>query len=229
MTRYRWVILGAGTFAQSTFSASSVGIAALAPALRSHYHLSLGQVGIALGAIFFGMMPTLLPWGLLTDRIGERAVLAFGLGGAGVAMCAASLTKSFVALIVLLVLFGALGSSVNAASGRAVMGWFGADQRGLALGIRQAAVPVNRVALRAGIAQPGCVPLMHQLLLDRFREAQVTDTNRHNRQPALLEKLELAVVFHLSADALAALAHRRLAGGIKFIHIGSLHARAYHA
>ena len=149
MTRYRWVILGAGTFAQSTFSASSVGIAALAPALRSHYHLSLGQVGIALGAVFFGMMPTLLPWGLLTDRIGERAVLAFGLGGAGLAMCAASLTKSFVALIVLLVLFGALGSSVNAASGRAVMGWFAAGQRGLALGIRQAAVPVGAATAAA--------------------------------------------------------------------------------
>ena len=149
MTRYRWVILGAGTFAQSTFSASSVGIAALAPALRSHYHLSLGQVGIALGAVFFGMMPTLLPWGLLTDRIGERAVIALGLGGAGIAMCAASLTRSFVALVVLLVLFGALGSSINAASGRAVMGWFAADQRGLALGIRQAAVPVGAAVAAA--------------------------------------------------------------------------------
>jgi sugar phosphate permease len=147
--RYRWVILGAGTFAQSTFSASSVGIAALAPALRSHYHLTLGQVGIALGAVFFGMMPTLLPWGLLTDRIGERAVIAVGLGGAGVAMCAASLTKSFVALVVLLIVFGALGSSINAASGRAVMGWFAAGQRGLALGIRQAAVPVGAATAAA--------------------------------------------------------------------------------
>lgn len=149
MTSYRWVILGAGTFAQSTFSASSVGIAALAPALRSHYHLTLGQVGIALGAVFFGMMPTLLPWGLLTDRIGERAVIAVGLGGAGAAMCAASLTKSFVALVVLLIVFGALGSSINAASGRAVMGWFAAGQRGLALGIRQAAVPVGAATAAA--------------------------------------------------------------------------------
>ncbi len=149
MSRYRWVVLGAGTFAQSTFSASSVGIAALAPALRSHYHLTLSQVGIALGAIFFGMIPTLLPWGLLTDRIGERTVLAVGLGGAGAAMCAVPLTRSFAALVVLLVVFGALGSSVLSASGRAVMGWFTARQRGLALGIRQAAVPVGAASAAA--------------------------------------------------------------------------------
>ena len=36
-----------------------------------------------------------------------------------------------------------LGAGVNAASGRAVMAWFGADERGLALGIRQMAVPLG--------------------------------------------------------------------------------------
>ena len=111
--------------------------------LRSHYHLSLGQTGIVLGAVSLGMLPTLLPWGLLADRIGERAVIAVGLGGAGVAIAAVPLTKSFGALVGLLVLTGALGASINAASGRAVMGWFGADQRGLALGIRQTAVPIG--------------------------------------------------------------------------------------
>ena len=43
----------------------------------------------------------------------------------------------------MLVVAGGLGASVNAASGRAVMGWFAADQRGLALGIRQASLPVG--------------------------------------------------------------------------------------
>ena len=143
MNRYRWVILGAGTFAQASFSAASVGLPALAPVLRSHYRLSLGQVGIVLGAVSLGMIPTLLPWGLLADRIGERAVIALGLSSGGFALAAISLTSSYAALLVLLVLFGALGSSINAASGRAVMGWFGEEQRGLALGIRQTAVPIG--------------------------------------------------------------------------------------
>jgi MFS family permease len=143
MSRYRWTILGAGTLAQSSLAAVSVGLPALAPVLRSHYHLSLGQIGIVLGAVSLGMLPTFLPWGLLADRLGERAVIPLGLGGAGIAIAAVPLTTSFGALIGLLVLTGALGASINAASGRAVMGWFAAEQRGLALGIRQASIPIG--------------------------------------------------------------------------------------
>jgi sugar phosphate permease len=143
MSRYRWVILGAGTLAQSSFSAVAVGLPALAPMLRSHYHLSLAQVGLVLAAVSLGMLPTLLPWGLLADRIGERAVMSLGLAGAGVAIALVPLAKSYAALVAMLVLAGALGASVNAASGRAVMGWFDARQRGLALGIRQTSVPIG--------------------------------------------------------------------------------------
>jgi sugar phosphate permease len=143
------VILGAGTFAQSSFAAVSVGLPALAPVLRSHYQLSLGRVGIVLGAVSLGMLGTLLPWGLLADRIGERAVMSCGLGGAGLALASVSLTRSYGALAGLLVLTGALGASVNAASGRAVIGWFGAEERGLALGIRQTSVPIGGVVAAA--------------------------------------------------------------------------------
>jgi len=77
-----------------------VGLPVLAPVLRSHYHLSLGRVGIVLGAVSLGMLGTLLPWGLLADRIGERAVMSWGLGGAGLALASVSLTRSYGALLV---------------------------------------------------------------------------------------------------------------------------------
>jgi sugar phosphate permease len=143
VNRYRWVILAAGTFAQATFSAITVGLPALAPVIRTHYHLSLARTGIALGAASFGMLATLLAWGLLADRIGERAVMATGLTGAGFALVCIPLTHGYGALLALLALTGALGASINAASGRAVIGWFRDDQRGLALGIRQTAVPIG--------------------------------------------------------------------------------------
>jgi len=136
-------VLGAGTFAQASFSAATLGLAALAPQLRSHYHLSVDEVGVVLGAPAIGMLPTLLPWGLLADRIGERLVIAAGLAGAAAAFVGVAGTGSFAALVSLLVLAGALAASVNAASGRAVMGWFGADERGFALGIRQTAIPIG--------------------------------------------------------------------------------------
>src|SRR5205807_6402700 len=52
--RYRWVVLAAGTLAQASFSASSVGLPALGPALKSHYGLTLGETGVVRGAIGSG-------------------------------------------------------------------------------------------------------------------------------------------------------------------------------
>jgi sugar phosphate permease len=149
--RYRWVILAAGTFAQSSFSALAVGLPALAPALRAHYRLSLGETGVVLGSVGVGMLVTLLPWGLLADRFGERAVMSLGLAAAGGALVATSTTRGYPELVGLLALTGALGASVNAASGRAVMGWFAARERGLALGIRQTAIPIGGAAAAAGL------------------------------------------------------------------------------
>ena len=84
-----------------------------------------------------------MPWGFLTDRVGERLVLATGLGTCGVLLIVAGRADTFWELYALLFLSGAAGASVNAATGRAIMGWFDASERGLALGIRQAAVPVG--------------------------------------------------------------------------------------
>ena len=42
-----------------------------------------------------------------------------------------------------LVAAGAAGASVYAASGRLILGWFPARQRGLAMGIRQSAQPLG--------------------------------------------------------------------------------------
>ena len=125
----------------------------LAPELRSHFDLTLAETGVVLAAPSIGMTPTLLPWGLLADRIGERIVLATGLAAAAAALAVAAYAESFVALVLLLVATGACAASVNAASGRAVMQWFPRTERGLALGIRQANVPVGGVL--ASLALPG--------------------------------------------------------------------------
>jgi sugar phosphate permease len=141
--RYRWVVLAAGTLAQASFSASSVGLPALSPALKSDYGLTLAETGVVLAAIGIGMLFTLLPWGLVADRVDERWVIATGLTGAGAMLVVASTTDSFEGVTGVLVAVGALGASVNAASGRAIMSWFSASELGLALGIRQTAIPIG--------------------------------------------------------------------------------------
>jgi sugar phosphate permease len=136
-------VLAAGTAAQAGFSAVLVGLPVLGPAMQDRFDLSLSAVGLAFSSVWIGPIATLLPWGLLSDRIGERIVLTSGLAGCGLLVAAAGWAGSFWLLVALLTIAGALGASVNAASGRAVMQWFSADQRGLALGVRQTAIPVG--------------------------------------------------------------------------------------
>src|ERR1700747_1749793 len=151
--RYRWGVLAGGRGADGSFSASSVGLPALSPTLKSEYRLSLTETGVVLGAIGIGMLFTLLPWGLVADRVDERWVIATGLTGAAALLVVASTTEGFATLTAALVGVGALGASVNAASGRAIMAWFPSSELGLALGIRQTAIPIGG-ALGAG-ALPG--------------------------------------------------------------------------
>jgi len=141
--RYRWAVLAAGTAAQASFAAGAIGLAVLAPVLREELDLSLREIGILLSAAWVGALATLLPWGIAADRYGERVALALGLMGSAACLVGAAYAQSFFSLYVLLVLAGAAGVSVNSASGRAVMHWFGANERGLALGVRQAAVPLG--------------------------------------------------------------------------------------
>jgi sugar phosphate permease len=152
---YRWLILTAGTLSATSLSAVQIGISAITPALRSHYGLSIGEIGVLLGATNAGMTLTLLAWGIVSDRIGERLAIVIGLTGSALSLAVAARANTFAALVAALVATGAFGASVNSASGRAVMHWFAPDERGLALGIRQAAIPIGGFA--GAVALPALV------------------------------------------------------------------------
>lgn len=136
-------MLAAGTAAQTAFSAIGIGLPAIAPALRDEFGLSLAQVGAVLAAEWVGLTFTLLPWGLLADRIGERISLGTGLAACGILLSAAAFAPGFAWLVALIALAGGVGGSVQSASGRAVMAWFEPGERGFALGVRQTAVPLG--------------------------------------------------------------------------------------
>jgi sugar phosphate permease len=136
-------VLSAGVVAQAAFAATGLGLPAIAPAIQDHYDLTLPQTGVVIAAGSFGAIVTLLLWGVVADIVGERAVIAVGQLGTAAALVWAGSAASFGELVAALAVAGAVGTGVNAASGRAVMGWFGEEERGLALGIRQMAVPLG--------------------------------------------------------------------------------------
>jgi MFS family permease len=119
--------------------------------MRTGYQLDNATLGVVLGLMGLGIAVSELPWGLLTDRWGDRPVLLTGLGSTALALAAMALwaaphaqhIPSLGLLGAGLSLVGLLGGSVNGASGRAVMTWFDASERGLAMSIRQTAVPLG--------------------------------------------------------------------------------------
>ncbi|PTL59400.1 MFS transporter [Paraconexibacter algicola] len=141
--RYRWVVLAVGALGAGAFNSLRMGLPAISPELRSTYALSLPEVGLAFTALSVGVLVTLVPWGLLSDRIGERPVMTVGLTGTAAALLLAASARSFGALLAAFALAGMFGASATGASGRAVMGWFPRRERGFALGIRQMALPLG--------------------------------------------------------------------------------------
>ncbi len=136
-------MLGASTLAQASAAVMMHGPAFLIPALVDQEGLSLVQAGVVAAAPVVGVMLTLVLWGLVTDRRGERVVLLTGLVLTTFAGLGAVVVDGLVPLTVALFLGGAAAASASSASGRVVVGWFPARRRGLAMGIRQMAQPVG--------------------------------------------------------------------------------------
>jgi sugar phosphate permease len=149
--RHRWKVLAAGVAANAAFSVAFSGIPMTAVLMRTGYQLDNATLGLVLGLMGLGIAVSELPWGLLTDRWGDRPVLLAGLGSTAAALVAMALWAApgaghipgLAGLGAGLLLVGLLGGSVNGASGRAVMTWFDASERGLAMSIRQTAVPLG--------------------------------------------------------------------------------------
>lgn len=119
------------------------GAAFLIPTLHAERGLDLARAGTLSAMPSLGMVTTLILWGYVVDRFGERLVLSLGSAlTAGAAFAAASV-QSLVAVGAFLLIGGMAAASSNSASGRLVVGWFPPEQRGLVMGIRQTATPLG--------------------------------------------------------------------------------------
>jgi len=160
----RWAMLAAGTFAQAATCSFLYGIPLLVPALRAD-GLSLFRSSLLVSAPMAGLLLTLILWGAAADRYGERVVIVSGVGAAAALLVVAASVPGAGALGGVLALAGACGASVNAASGRVVLGWFPPTERGLAMGTRQTAQPLGVAFAAIGLPALGRTHGAHLALL----------------------------------------------------------------
>lgn len=162
----RWFMLALGVFAQTSSAIFVHGVPFLLPALTAA-GMPLPTAGLLVAMPTVGLCCTLIAWGYLVDRLGERIALVAGPLIMCVAGTAAAFTSGYPALGVLLFLGGMGAASTNGASGRVIVGWFPPESRGLAMGIRQTGQPLGvgigalsipLVAEGSGIAPALAVP-----------------------------------------------------------------------
>lgn len=142
-TARRWSMLVIALTTTTCANVFITGAAFLIPSLRTERGLDLAAAGLLSSMPSFGMVVTLVAWGYVVDRVGERFVLTLGSVLIAAAAFAAASAYSLFAVGAFLFLGGMAAASSNSASGRLVVGWFPPDQRGLVMGIRQTATPLG--------------------------------------------------------------------------------------
>lgn len=148
-----WVMLAAGVLAQASGSLVQSTPAFLIPLLHGERGLDLAQAGLLAAAPSMGVLLTLVLWGAATDRWGERLIPLLGLALTVAGVAGALVAPDYVTLGIAFLVAGMGSASVSAASGRVVVGWFPAERRGLAMGIRQMSQPLG-VTLGALVVPP---------------------------------------------------------------------------
>ena len=191
-------MLGIGLFATLCSNVFINGVAFLIPTLNTGFGLDLALAGLISAMPAFGMVLTLIAWGAVVDRVGERVVLSVGSGLTAAAALGAALAPSLVWVAVFLFLGGMAAASSNSASGRLVVGWFAAEQRGLAMGIRQTAQPLGvglgalvipRLAQSYGVGPALLFPAGMCALAAVVCAVAVVDPPRDSREQAPAEDL----------------------------------------
>ncbi|MFD4657715.1 MFS transporter [Kitasatospora sp. NPDC058444] len=140
---YRWVVLGVATVTQAASGFFVQGIGAMAVPLQRSLDLGTTQLGLLLSASQLVPLVGLLVAGELLDRHNERWVVGVGAAVVAAGLLLGSLAQGYASLLAVLLVVGAGYSTVQPGGSKSVAAWFAPAQRGLAMGIRQAGLPLG--------------------------------------------------------------------------------------
>ncbi len=133
-----------------TATAATSGFAYVIPALTTD-GMTLATASTLAAIPTVGITAAILIWGWALDRFGERRILLLSMAvtliGTAGAMAATTVGAPSWMLGAALLIGGIGSGAANGASGRIVVGFFPAHQRGTAMGIRQMAQPLGIAVL----------------------------------------------------------------------------------
>ena len=138
----RYLILTITVATQTAASLLQQGVGAILPFIANRLRIDHEHVGFVVASVAGGSAAFVAVAGIMVDYFGEKTVILWTGVTMGIALCAAASRPELFWLVAWMFLFGMAYGASAPAGGRAILLWFNKD-RGLAMGIRQAGVPLG--------------------------------------------------------------------------------------
>lgn len=140
---YKWVMLIFATVAQTTATLITYGVGAFALFWKEEYALTNTEIGLLVSVINIGPLFCMLFVGRLLDQYNEKLLISIGSFLLGGSFLLTNMVNGFNGLLFVLLLVGTFYSVSQPGGSKVIMKWFSKENRGLAMGIRQAGIPIG--------------------------------------------------------------------------------------
>ena len=140
---YKWIIVLVATLSQTAATFVTYGMGPIATFYQIEWGLSSFQTGFIVSAVNIGPIFSMMLFGYLMDKKGEKQIIGWGSILLGFSALLLMLVNNYAMLILLLLIVGVWYGSAQTGGSTAIVKWFPDKHRGLAIGIRQTGIPIG--------------------------------------------------------------------------------------
>jgi NNP family nitrate/nitrite transporter-like MFS transporter len=131
---YRWVILAFGILAYGTSQFSRLNFAGIQRFVANDLNLDRGAIGLLASMFFYSYAVFQMPWGIASDRFGNRLVVALGIALTALTMVGFATGHSEGSLIFWRIASGVAAAAVYVPLTGAIARWFPERERSFSQG-----------------------------------------------------------------------------------------------
>ncbi|MGE7674521.1 MFS transporter [Lysinibacillus sp. NPDC094403] len=142
-TYYKWIIVLVATLSQTAATFVTYGMGPIATFYQIEWNLSSLQTGFIVSAVNLGPIFSMILFGYLMDKKGEKQIIGWGSILLGLSALLLMLVNNYAVLLFLLLVVGVWYGSAQTGGSTAIVKWFPDKHRGLAIGIRQTGIPIG--------------------------------------------------------------------------------------
>lgn len=139
---YKWVMLIVATIAQTTATLITYGVG-FRFILKEEYALTNTESGLLVSVVNVGPLFCMLFVGRLLDQYNEKILISISSFLLGSSLLLTNIVNGFNGLLFVLLLIGMFYSVSQPGGNKVILKWFRKENRGLAMGIRQAGIPIG--------------------------------------------------------------------------------------